>query len=85
MVIHTPRLCGEPIFVGGAGSAEDAANEKRKMDISVVDCRPVVKDELLLLAQSGRGSEPLEAPKEEAEPSQAISVAQVSFVPATTM
>ena len=52
LVIHTPRLCGEAIFVGGAGSAEDAASEKRKKAVSIVECRPVVKDEMLLLAQS---------------------------------
>lgn len=52
MVVHTPRLCGEPVFVGGAGSAEDAANEKRRKAVSWVDCRPVVKDELLLQAQN---------------------------------
>lgn len=46
MVIHTPRLCGEPIFVGGSSSAADDAAEKKRKEINVIECRPVIRDEL---------------------------------------
>lgn len=45
-MIHTPRLCGEPIFVGGSSSAADDAAEKKKKELNVIECRPVVRDEL---------------------------------------
>jgi len=48
MVIHTPRLCGEPIFVGGTSSAADDAAEKKRKELNVIECRPVVRDELYL-------------------------------------
>lgn len=48
MVIHTPRLCGEPIFVGGSSSAADDAAEKKRKELNVIECRPVVRDELYL-------------------------------------
>lgn len=52
-MVHTPRLCGERIFVGQSG-ADDSATEKRKKAINIIDCRPIVKDEVLTLASSQR-------------------------------
>jgi hypothetical protein len=46
IVIHTPRLCGEQIFVGGTTSAAEDAAEKKRKEINVIECRPVVRDEL---------------------------------------
>lgn len=44
MVIHTPRLCGEAIFVGSASAEDQAASEQRKKTPSSIDCRPIVPD-----------------------------------------
>ena len=63
-MIHTPRLCGEPIFVGQGGVDESAA-EKRKKAVNVIDCRPIVKDQMLALASS-----PPSPPLVEAAPQQ---------------
>ena len=52
IVIHTPRLCGEPIFVGAQGGTDDAASEAKRKAVSVIECRPVVKDEALLDANA---------------------------------
>lgn len=48
MVVHTPRLCGEPIFVGGTSSAADDAAEKKRKEVNIIECRPVVRDELYM-------------------------------------
>lgn len=68
MVIHTPRLCGEPIFVGGSSSAADDAAEKKRKELNVIECRPVVRDELYLqyinagkVDQTGHGDRELPA------------------------
>lgn len=57
MVIHTPRLCGEPIFGGGSNAENDAASERRRKETSIIECRPIVNDETLLL-QSGETVKP---------------------------
>lgn len=57
IVIHTPRLCGEQIFVGGTSAADDAA-EKRKKEVNVIECRPVIRDELFMhYLENGIGAE----------------------------
>jgi hypothetical protein len=56
VVIHTPRLCGEQIFVGSAGGEDTAAHERRRKAVSVIECRPVVPDELLRLSQSNQAA-----------------------------
>jgi hypothetical protein len=48
-VIHTPRLCGEPIFVGSGASADEAARAKKKKAVSVIECRPILRDDASLL------------------------------------
>lgn len=47
MVIHTPRLCGERIFAGDS-SDYGAAGARKKGEELVIECRPVVSDDLLL-------------------------------------
>lgn len=62
-MIHTPRLCGEPIFVGGSSPAADDAAEKKKKELNVIECRPVVRDELYLqYLNAGKNDGPGEAP-----------------------
>ena len=76
-MIHTPRLCGEPIFVGQGGVDETAA-EKRKKALNVIDCRPVVKDEVLALASAPANQPVVEAlPKQEAAVSPPVAASPI--------
>lgn len=57
MVIHTPRLCGVPIFAGSSSSDESAGSGTKKKAVSVIDCRPIVKDDYLTIPSTATESE----------------------------
>lgn len=63
MVVHTPRLCGEPIFVGSASTEDQAASEKRKKTPANIECRPVLPDYAKGLQRGPQHGEPRGLPE----------------------
>jgi hypothetical protein len=76
VVIHTPRLCGEPLFVHGGGGREGdrtGAGGGAGIQVSAkIECRPVVYD-------NGAGD------KTTREPRRAIDTAPTTTTTTTTM